>query len=92
MTFTITSTLDETISKLKKRIQQLAPDVPAEVMDILKNDKLLDDNKTIDELKLKDNDALNLVERDLSYLQEVSDLDVDYAPLKSHGLVQKNIK
>lgn len=92
MTFTMTATLDETISKLKKRIQKLAPDVPAEVMDILKNDKLLDDSKTIDELKLKDNDALNLVERDLSYLQEVSDLDVDYAPLKSHGLVQKNIK
>jgi hypothetical protein len=88
----MTATLDETISKLKKRIQKLAPDVPAEVMDILKNDKLLDDSKTIDELKLKDNDALNLVERDLSYLQEVSDLDVDYAPLKSHGLVQKNIK
>jgi len=92
MTFTMTATLDETISKLKKRIQKLAPDVPAEVMDILRNDKLLDDSKTIDELKLKDNDALNLVERDLSYLQEVSDLDVDYAPLKSHGLVQKNIK
>jgi hypothetical protein len=88
----MTATLDETISKLKKRIQKLAPDVPAEVMDILRNDKLLDDSKTIDELKLKDNDALNLVERDLSYLQEVSDLDVDYAPLKSHGLVQKNIK
>lgn len=68
MTFTMTATLDETISKLKKRIQKLAPDVPAEVMDILKNDKLLDDNKTIDELKLSDNDNLNLVERDLSYL------------------------
>lgn len=92
MTFTITATLDETVSKLKKRIQTLAPDVPAQVMDLLKSDKLLDDNKTIDELKLKDNDQLNLVERDLSYLQEVSDLDVDYAPLKSHGLVQKNIK
>jgi hypothetical protein len=46
----------------------LAPDVPAEVMDVLKNDKLLDDNKTIDELKLIEGDKLNLVERDLSYL------------------------
>jgi hypothetical protein len=64
----MTVTLDETISKLKKRIQKLAPDVPAEVMDVLKNDALLDDNKTIDEPKLRENDKLNLVERDLSYL------------------------
>jgi hypothetical protein len=61
-------------------------------MDILKGDTLLDDTKSIDELKLNNGDHLSLVERDLSYLQEISDLDVDYVPLKSHGLVQKNIK
>jgi len=93
MTFTMTTTLDETISKLKQRIQQLAPDVPATMMDILKkNSVLLDDDKTIDELKLKDNEALDLVERDLSYIQDYSDINVDYAPSRSRGLVQKNIK
>lgn len=70
----------------------MAPDVPATVMDILKGETLLDDDKTIDELHLHDNQLLQLVERDMSYLQVVSDLDVDYAPSKSHGLVQKNIK
>jgi hypothetical protein len=41
MKFTMTVTLDETISKMKKRIQQMAPDVPAEVMDLLKGNTLL---------------------------------------------------
>jgi len=68
MQFTMTVPLDETISKLKKHIQQMAPDVPAEVMDLLKGEKLLDDTKSVDELKLKDNTHLTLVERDLSYL------------------------
>jgi hypothetical protein len=46
----------------------MAPDLPAEVMDLLKGNRLLDDEKTIDELKLQDNVTLRLVERDLSYL------------------------
>jgi hypothetical protein len=46
----------------------MAPDVPAEMMDLVAGEKLLDDFKTIDELKLKDNTHANLIERDLSYL------------------------
>jgi hypothetical protein len=36
----------------------MAPDVPATVMDILKGETLLDDDKTIDELHLHDNMVL----------------------------------
>lgn len=91
MRFTMTATLDETIQKVKKRIQQMSPDLPAEVMDLLKDDRLLDEDKTVDDLKLTDNCNLRLVERDLSYLQESEDVSIE-APKKLNRLSQKNIR
>jgi hypothetical protein len=69
----------------------MSPDLPAEVMDLLKDDRLLDEDKTVDDLKLTDNCNLRLVERDLSYLQESEDVSIE-APKKLNRLSQKNIR